>query len=153
MLVREQEQIVMAVTSAYDKFRQVEAAGFIRSRDKLTNDFKTDPRVLAIAKAMTDAGMSPAAASQLAWDAARGTSGKTNIQVEYDTAIKALPPVKLGYFPTTTAYGELTIALASCNKKWPAIQTAVYGLMADLNAVTKLEHIDVAVRNFTKAIA
>jgi hypothetical protein len=170
MLVREQTMIIAAVVGGWDKISTAINQGNAVRRAKLWDDhFVSDPRLVLLVRALEEAGIVNAeeVATSIVKNEFPMAYGYSfgGIRPEYDRTNGVAADYKEMFDTVTSsderqlpihregAYQELAIALATCKKKWPQLQTAVYGLMADMGVATTYEECRMAIRTFTMALA
>ncbi len=156
MLARERESILNAVAARYQELHSEELKEVETRREAVRDVYRADTRVLDLAKALTNAGIT--SPSDLAFRLAAGAVG--GITGYGPGSVRDGLQKDLGALTSTTkswggstAYHELSIALTSSAAKWPVLQPHVYLLISELGAAKEIEDINKAVRTFTAGIA
>lgn len=155
MLQREISSILQAVGNKYQDLRVISAKGTLEAREAAMDVYRKDARYLALVGALGGAGVVDPEGQ--AWRIATGgliaSSGSSSLATDIKKAAAAVPDTTIVNWPSSTIFGELNIALATCTKKWTALQPDVYLLVAALGSVKNAEELAVAVRAFTRAMA
>lgn len=152
MLKRELESIIAAVANPYNDLRATETRKYSEQQKEIQDTFRKDTRYLAIVTALKGAGVTTP--EEHAWKLVTMVGGGSgSVFDDMRKAMAAVPrPTMSGFYGSAT-HSELNIALTTCTKKWPALQTDVYLLIASLGSAKTEEDIAKAVRTFTAAIA
>ena len=152
MLKRELESIIAAVANPYNDLRATEAKKYSEKQKEIQDTYRKDARYLAVATALKGAGVSTP--EEHAWKLVTMVGGGSgSVFADMRAAMAAVPGPKMPGFYGSAIHSELSIALNTCGKKWPALQTDVYLLIASLGSAKTEEDIAKAVRTFTAAIA
>ena len=152
MLKRELESIVNAVANPYNEMRAQETRKHNEKQKEIQDTYRKDARYLAIVTALKGAGVTTP--EEHAWKLVTMVGGGSgSVFADMRAAMAAVPTPKMPGFYSSPIYSELNIALSTCTKKWPALQTDVYLLIASLGSAKTDEDLVKAVRTFTTAIA
>jgi hypothetical protein len=156
MLVRERDSILNAVGTRWNVIRNTEAEALEKKREAVRDSFRTDVRVLALGKALSDVGVM--AADEIAHRISTGnapgyTFTPASVRMDLKKAIDAAGSVAMQPWGASSAYSELSIATSASTLKWAALQAHVYLLISEMGSAKTGEEIEKAVRTFTAGIS